>query len=137
MSKYFEENEKYKQVVYQEQHAPQSKPGSYTDPMPEDIDVFIKWVDEEIAKLLAGTSSFRKGGIHLSKGISPAISTWSRFKENKDPRDLHRFIFNVSEEFSRRVAGEIKNKFIEIYPAADKWHLTKTEEADAKAKEKK
>lgn len=119
MNKYFEPDEKY--ILLEE--SPKKEDLKQVEPIPDNIDEWINYVDDEINKIRIGDSELRKGALMISPN-TPAMRRWSDFKKVKTPEAMRKFLEVATQDLTFRVAKAFQEEAAKYYPPARSWNVS-------------
>ena len=123
-TKYFEEEPSYLQTSYEKEkkEVKQTSVDPYQDPLPDNIDDLIKALNDEINLIKSGESTFINLAVQVSSK-DPVMHRFIMFKDNKQVKDLHKFLILCNQDFNTRVSIEFHKMVVPYYPAAKGWDL--------------
>jgi len=123
-NKYFEEEPSYLQTSYEKEkkEVEQSSVDPYKDPLPDNIDELISKLNTQISLIKSGESTFINMAIQVSSK-DPVMHRFLMFKENKQVKDLHKFLILCNQDFNTRVSIEFHKLVVPYYPAAKEWTI--------------
>lgn len=127
-NKYFEEEPSYLQTSYEKEKKLEETTSvdPYKDPLPDNIDELIKELNTQISLIKSGESPFINLAIQVSSK-DPVMHRFLMFKENKQVKDLHKFLILCNQDFNTRVSIEFHKMVITYYPAAKEWNIYASE----------
>jgi len=122
-NKYFEDDPSLENsYIKEKKEEEQSSVDPYRDPLPDNIDDLIKELNTQISLIKSGESPFINLAIQVSSK-DPVMHRFLMFKENKQVKDLHKFLILCNQDFNTRVSIEFHKLVVPYYPAAKEWTI--------------
>jgi len=125
-NKYFEDDPSLENsYIKEKKEEEQSSVDPYRDPLPDNIDDLIKELNTQISLIKSGESPFINLAIQVSSK-DPVMHRFLMFKENKQVKDLHKFLILCNQDFNTSL-GRVA-EMIWLIPSEEggSWHINRS-----------